>query len=338
MKHETKKDPKTILSHGGMTVFLVFCICFSTLSCALQLSQNEYDSGDPVSHRFGKAGWKSGSIAIIDAAGKVEWKLKCDDETSDVWFLPDGGVVYSFSRRGKSQAGIIRLKRDKTMAWEYYVPKGCDNHSCQPLPHGGFLLGETAPDGSWMVELDKDGNVIKKIKVMDSNKDFHHAFRQVRKTPQGTYLGTIMSANKTYEWDAAGKLIRTFENGVFVAIRLPNGNTLMSTKPTKDNNYSFVMEYDKRGKVVWSFGGDDIDPLGIKVMMVCGVHRLPNGNTVLSNVKHGKPYGKGITPKLFEITRDKKLVWTHCDDTSYNMGSVQILDIEADATKGQVLR
>ncbi|MCD6393375.1 MAG: hypothetical protein J7M40_07700 [Planctomycetes bacterium] len=290
------KVPKNNRHKLLATALMCIVICPSTAFCADRLSQKK------LAHRFLKAGWKSGSVAIID------------------------------------EAGMVRLAPDKTKAWEYYVPKGRDNHSCQPLPHGGFLVGETAPDGSWMVELDKDGNVIKKIKVADSNKDYHHAFRQVRKTPRGTYLGTIMSENKAYEWDKTGRLIRTFPNGLFVAIRLPNGNTLVSARPNKENEYAYVVEYDAEGKVAWSLTGKDIDSLGIRMFMVCGLHRLPNGNTVITNVNHGKPHGTGITSKLFEITRDKQLAWTHCDTTNYNMGNVQILDIKADASMGQVLK
>lgn len=65
--------------------------------------------------------------------------------------------------------------------------------------------------------------------------------------------------------------------------------------------------------------------------MVCGFQRLPNGNTVVSNVKHGKhPLGaeNGESPKVFEITRDKQIVWKIPSVTSLlNMGSIQILDV-----------
>ena len=42
---------------------------------------------------------------------------------------------------------------------------------------------------------------------------------------------------------------------------------------------------------------------------MCGIHRLPNGNTLLCNyLGHGQ---LGKAPNLIEITPDKKVVWTY---------------------------
>ena len=38
----------------------------------------------------------------------------------------------------------------------------------------------------------------------------------------------------------------------------------------------------------------------------CGVQRLPNGNTVVTSY-----HAKGDSVKLFEVTRDKKVVWRY---------------------------
>lgn len=278
-----------------------------------------------VSHRFLKSGWASRSLAIVGKDGKVEWELKDSRETSDSWHLPDGGVVFSH------RDGITRLSPKKETVWTYTVPKGKETHSCQPLGDGGFLVGESG-DGQWMVELTADGKVRKKLKVSD-HKDGRHAFRQVRKTPEGTYLATIMSKNTTYEWDAAGKLVRTFPNGRYVAIRLPNGHTVTSG-PLKGKGWP-IAEFDKDGKLVWSLTTDDEKALGFGLRMICGMQVLPNGNIVACNLLHGGPPD---APELFEVTRDKKVVWIIDDDRLNRVGSVQLLDVPGDVYKGQVLR
>ena len=286
-----------------------------------------------VKHRFLRAGWKSGAVEVFSPDGKSEWKVESPDEISDAWGLPDGGAIYSFSRRKQNEAGVIRLDGNQKVLWEYYVEKGRDNHSCQPLSHGGFLLGESAPNGLWMVELDKDGKEIKRVKVADSTGDYHHAFRHVRKTTEGTYLGTIMKENKSYEWDAEGKRIRTFPNGLFVAIRLPNGNTLTSGRDSGSPDSGPVVEFDKEGKVVWKLTADD---LPFHMNMPCGIHRLSNGNTVVSNVWHGKHTDK-TAPMLYEITPEKEVVWKVYTPGG-NMGSVQVLDDSGDVYAGGILR
>ena len=292
---------------------------------------------DPVKHRFFKAGWASGGPAIFDADFKPEWSLADSAELSDGWVLPDNGVVYSYSIRRK-EAGIVRLDPDKKPLWKYVAPDKHDNHSCQPLPGGGFLAGETAADGMWMVEIDSRGHEQKRVKVGDSTRDMNHTFRQVRKTAAGTYLAAVMNENKTYEWDARGRLLRTFPKGAFVAIRLPNGNTLVTAAhPAAD--HGVVIEYDKDARVVWEVTQADIESLGVQISMVCGAQRLPNGNTVITNVSHGKPVGTGDMVKALEITRAKKFVWSIPSQAAKgNMGNIQILDVPGDVYKFEVLK
>ncbi len=304
--------------------------------------------GAAEQHSFFSAGWKSGGPALYDAAFNKTWQLESNDELSDGWVLPDGGIVYSFSKRKEGLAGVVRLDVKKNKLWEYRMPKGHDNHSCQPLPHGGFLLGECGKDGLWMLEIDQHGKELKRVKVSGAPKDIHHAFRAVRKTPQGTYLGTLMKGagklegGHAYEWDANGRLIRTFPSGSFHAVRLPNGNTLVSDGHGRKGWKTQLTEYAPDGSVVWELGDQDLKKAGLSVHMVCGFQRLENGNTIVTNVKHGKyPLGKegGDAPKAFEITSEKKIVWKVPPATSpNNMGSIQILDVPGNPFKLEVFR
>ena len=317
------------MNHHKLTSF--------TLAALLLLTCARSPAADQVKHRFFKAGWASGGPAIYDAEFKPEWTLENGAELTDGWVLPDQGVVFSYSIRSK-EAGIIRLAPDKHQLWKYIAPDNHDNHSCQPLPGAGFLAGETAPNGMWMVEIDKDGKEQKRVQVGDSARDMHHTFRQVRKTAQGTYLAAVMNENRTYEWDATGKLLRTFPTGAFVAIRLPNGNTLV-TAAHPAAEHGAVIEYDQDTKVVWEVTQADIEALGIQVNMVCGAQRLPNGNTVITSANHGKPVGTGDLVKAFEITPAKELVWSIPGNiTKGNMGNIQILDVPGDVYKFEVLK
>jgi hypothetical protein len=307
-------------------------------------------AAESVEHSFFVCGWKSGGPALYDEQFQKTWGLSSMDELTDGWVLSDGGVVYSFSKRKQKIAGVIRLDANKNKVWEYQVPQGHDNHSCQPLPHGGFLLGETSLDALWMLEIDKDGKEIKRVQVADKVKDIHHAFRAVRKTEQGTYLATLMKpveqGGKTlkrgcaHEWDASGKLIRTFPSGLFHAIRLPDGHTLVTEG--HGNAGRAVTEYDENMDVVWELTSTDLEAMGIRLSMVCGVHRLPNGNTVVTNVEHGKKFlgaETGPSPKAFEVTPDKQVVWQIPSSVSdFNMGSIQILNINGRVDQFEVYR
>lgn len=306
------------------------------------------------SHSFFVCGWASGGPAIYNEQFEKTWSLASEDELSDGWLLPDGGVVFSYSRRAKTSgedaAGVIRLDENKEKLWEYAAPAGHDVHSCQPLPHGGFLLSLASKKGLWMLELDQSGQEFKRVQVANKVKDIHHACRAVRKTPQGTYLGTVLrdvTANgkvlkggRAYEWDAAGEVLRTFPSGFFHAIRLPNGHTLVSEG--SGHNGALVNEYDPDNKLVWSLTSADLKNLGIKLSMACGLQYLPNGNVVVATAKHGKHFSgdeQGTMYKTFEVTRDKKLVWAVPPEVSgKNMGSVQILNVPGDPYKMEVFR
>ena len=114
-------------------------------------------------------------------------------------------------------------------------------------------------------------------------------------------------AVKEYEPDT-GKVVRTFatddrgrekRDWPFTAIRLSNGNTLIGC-----TNGNRIIEVDGDGKIVWSVTNED---LGENLFDdACGVQRLPNGNTVVTSY-----HAKGDSVKLFEVTRDKKVVWRY---------------------------
>jgi hypothetical protein len=137
------------------------------------------------------------------------------------------------------------------------------------------------------------------------------------------------------EYTPAGKVVkeivtdleelggRKAENWPFTAIRLENGNTLVTL--THGNQ---VAEFDGDGKVVWKISNDDFD---IKPFVdPCGAQRLPNGNTVIAS------YGatKGI--KVFEITREKTIVWKY--EGPHRAHEIQVLPTNGKAVEGKPLK
>ena len=62
----------------------------------------------------------------------------------------------------------------------------------------------------------------------------------------------------------------------------------------------------------------------------CGVQRLPNGNTVITS-----HHAKGDDVRLTEVTRDKKVVWTHRDPKAAGIHHFQVLDTNGTAHGGR---
>ena len=62
------------------------------------------------------------------------------------------------------------------------------------------------------------------------------------------------------------------------------------------------------GKIAWEFGAQDAPELNIT--WVSSIQVLKNGNLIVGNFLRGLE-GKGA--HAFEVTRDKKIVWTFKD-------------------------
>ena len=121
--------------------------------------------------------------------------------------------------------------------------------------------------------------------------------------------------------------------GPHSAVRLPDGNTLISSAD-RAGAPARVFEVTPDGRTVWEIRGEELP--GVSMKFMAGLHRLPNGNTVMSNwLGHGQ-FGKA--PHLIEVTRDKRVVWSFADhETMKTISSVQILDVAGDAIAGTIL-
>jgi hypothetical protein len=76
------------------------------------------------------------------------------------------------------------------------------------------------------------------------------------------------------------------------------------------------------GKVVWEFAATDAPELNLT--WVSSLQVLRNGNYVVGNFLRGQE-GKGA--HAFEVTRDKKVVWTFADHKlAASVTTVRVLD------------
>ncbi len=273
---------------------------------------------EPVAHRFLKSGCGSGSVAIVAADGKVAWEYPLAEETSDSWLLPEGHVIFAFKR------GVREVDAAKQTVWEYLAPKDAEVHACQPLGEGWFLLGESRKGGSRVMEMNRAQKIRLEFNVADAAGTPHNQFRQIRKTPQNTYLVTQQrGGGKAREFDATGKLVREFAAGRYVAIRLGNGHTLLAC-----SDEHRVLEVDARDRIVWQVTEKELP--GNQLACVAGLHRLANGNTVICNwsghINKKNHPAFATQPQLVEVTPGKKVVWEVRNPALKMISSINILD------------
>jgi hypothetical protein len=285
-------------------------------------------AGGKVTHRLVSSVSDKGVLAIVAADGHIEWQydvLPLGGEANDAWLLANGDLAFAY------KAGAQELTPAKSVVWKYAAPAGSEVHSCQPLANGNFLIGEAHDGGvGYLRELDGTGKVQSSVTInVGGGLGPHAQWREVRKTPQGTYLVTYLQLNKAMEFDATGKKLREFPCGQFVAVRLPGGNTLISC-----GDDHRVIEVDSQDKIVWQVGEKEIP--GNTLGFAAGLQRLANGNTVICNW----PGHTGLAtppPQAFELTPDKKVVWQLASAPLGWVSNVEILDPDAQVG-GAVLR
>lgn len=236
----------------------------------------------------------SGRVLLLSPQGDVVWEHKADN-IHDAWLLPNGNVIFA-------DGNITEVTRDHKVVFEYRPEnqKGGGAYSCQRLANGNTVVGENA--SGRVVEVDKDGKIVFSMMTRFGNTDEHHHLRMVRKLSNGNYLVSHSQANivREYKPDGTTAWEKPTKALSFAAVRLANGNTLTSS-------LNQLTEYDKDGNEVWEFKNTDLP--GVLIQNMTGIHVLPNGNIVVGCYAAYNKEGEGTG--LFEITRDKKLVWRY---------------------------
>jgi len=292
------------------------CVCaaFLTTGVAAPKKRGEVklEAKGGVSHRF-LAGSYHGKVYVVDKKGKVEWEFPAPN-CQDVFMLKGNRVLFN-TRNG---AKIVSCDKAKKILWEYKTEGKCEVHSCAMLPNGNVLL--TISGQSKVIEVDKDGKVAKEIKFADVSKctgNAHMELRDSAKTARGTYLVAFLTEGVIREFDADAKVVRTIKikdfkpRGVSSIQPLKNGNLVIGTGYGKK-----VVEIDKNDKVVWSLEEKDVEGLGMGY--VATATRLANGNTLVSLYKGTYAY--------FEVTKDKKIVWSIKGGPFHGTTAIQYLD------------
>lgn len=277
-----------------------------------------------------------GKVAIVDATGKVQWEYANKAETHDLQLLPNGNVLLPLP---KSTVGEV--DKDGKIVWQFECkPKEgskdrVEIHAFQRLEDGLTMIAESG--NRRIIEVDKDGKIVREVPLTVEKPSSHRDTRMVRKLTNGNYLVCHEGDGKIREYEPSGKVVWTYVmelggrprspghgveghgNEVFGAVRLPNGNTLIA-----GGNNNRVLEVNPKGEIVWKIDQSELP--GIKLAWVTTLHVLPNGNIIVGNCHAGPE-----NPQLFEITRDKKVVWTFKDFKTFGNGlaAAHVLDIKA---------
>ena len=274
----------------------------------------------------------SGCLVILDTEGRVVWRRDGTGLVHDAWMLPDGHVLYADGK------GVTEITPDQKVVFQYAPTeqKGGGAYACQRLPNGNTLVGENS--AGRVVEVDPKGTVVFAMPVQPSKPGQHHNMRMVRKLANGNYLVCHSGAHQVREYTPAGKVVWEVKvtNVAFAAVRTDKGTTIVSAIDT-------ITEFDAAGKALWAFRNTDVP--GVKITNMTGIHLLPDGHLVVGCYR---AYADGQGCGLFEITRDREVVWRYSNPKGPKTGplaspggtlmAVQKLDKAGKALPGPALR
>ena len=240
---------------------------------------------------------------IFDERGEIAFDLQRPGARDGV-VLPNGNVLVAWSDV------VLETTRERKVVFRY--ERSADNQELGTvwrLDSGRTLVSELGKQPR-LLELTADGKVAAVVALQPDTDNAHMQTRMARPLANGHYLVPHLLAFAVKEYDASGKVLsvlrtdleelggRKAENWPFTAIRLADGNTLVGL--THGNR---VVEFAANGTVAWSVGNDDLP--GRPIVDACGVQRLPDGNTVIAS------YAATEGMKLFEVDKQKKIVWSY---------------------------
>ncbi|MDP4585247.1 MAG: arylsulfotransferase family protein, partial [Verrucomicrobiales bacterium] len=280
-------------------------------------------------------------LAILDPAdgNKVLWHRPLG-AVHDLHLLPDFTLL--------TQDGwprVIQVDLSKNLVWDYdaaTVNRKEDNgkvevHAYQRLANGNTIIVESGPGR--IIEVTPGKEIIREVALQVSKPSAHSDTRLVRQLENGHFLVAHEADQIVKEYDAAGTVIwefpiplfgknpagghgpEAFGGKCFAAIRLKNGNTLIST----GNGHS-LLEVTPGKEIVWKLEQNDLP--GITLAWVTTVEELGNGNLRFGNCHAGPK-----NPQIIEITKDKEVVWTFNDFKTFGNGLANTLVIDGDQAK-----
>ena len=270
-------------------------------------------AGEKASDGYRVLAADKGRVAILDKDGKVEWEVPNNFVCHDIQLLKNGNIVFPTSPNT-----LIEMTPDKKIVWQHKSKPQppytgtVEIHGFQRLDNGLTVIGETG--NRRIIEVTKDDTIVKEIPLTIDKPDSHRDVRMVRKIKGGHYLVCHEGDATVREYDGKGKVVWSYKldldgrertphhdghgTEVFGAIRIPNGNTLIAC-----GNGNRVIEVTPKNEVVWKLDYNELP--GIRLYWVTTLQYLPNGNLIVGNTHAGPD-----NPQLFEVTRDKKVVWT----------------------------
>ncbi len=316
----TKLNSRSSVASTLKRLALRVSACLAFVPLALEASQSQ--AQEKISHSYLVLGSRT---AIIAEDGSVSWEYA--GGSRDGFVLPNGNVLLAFGNR------VEEVTPKKEIVFSYALdPSNKEIGTAERLYNGNTLITELGPkprllEVAYRSEQSQasllHGPIVNEVRLEPETDNAHMQTRMARQLRNGNFLVPHLLAFAVKEYTPEGKVVRTIrtdlealggrpaENWPFTAIRLDNGNTVLSL--THGNK---VIEVDGTGNIVWKVTNEDV---GGVLKDPCGSQRLANGNTVIGS--HAATTGTS----MIEVTPENKIVWSSDHPVAAGVHHFQIL-------------
>ena len=258
-------------------------------------------ASSPVKRRlllteYGKA---PNRFVELDGDGKLVWEFRPPSTAVIFHVLPSGNILFGY---GGQPTGVREITSRGNTVFDY-VSSSRQVFGCERLANGNTLVAEQEPCQG--VEVNPQGKIVRVTPLTTLEKGFHRQVRNIHQLPNGNILSAHEGEGAVREVDSTGKVVWEYTGvtNAGEAVRLPNGNTLICCGTQKR-----LIEVTPEKAVAWEFKAEDAPD--INLTWVSSLQLLRNGNLLVGNFLRGQE-GKGA--HVFEVTRDKQVVWQWAD-------------------------
>ena len=249
------------------------------------------------------ASYGNNILAICNKDGDPIWQFKTEGPKRghtghhDVHLLSNGNILFH-----DTWTSVKEITLDKKIVWEYDCAKSNGNegkrvdvHAFARLKNGNTVIVESGVGR--VIEVDSKGKLIHQFPL---KKGGTQSTRWVRQTPQNTWLVCSENPGVVTEYDNDGNIVWDYliKTRVYGAIRLKNGNTLIAS-----GSGNSIVEVNPKKEVVWEVKGQ-VPGTDIQLKWMTCLQEESNGNYIVGNCHAGPD-----NPQIFEINKDKKVVW-----------------------------
>jgi len=233
---------------------------------------------------------------------KLVWETP--GASHDGYVMGNGNILVSVDNEAREFK-----QGTQEIVWSYRLdPVNAELGTVVRLEDGQTMIVERGKRPR-ILEVSREGQITRDVPLKPEAEDIHMQTRMARKLPNGNYLVPHLHAFKVKEYTPTGEVVRTIPTDLpvfggreehswpFTAILLPDGNIHVNL--THGNR---VAEFAPDNSVAWSLDNNDVDG---RLSDPCGAQRLPGGNAVICSYAQQDPK----MPRIFEVTREKKVVW-----------------------------